>query len=141
VVRVVLEFRQYQKDLVTLVVLANLVVHAGSITREIHPSLQIGESGPLHSKAALDDNLNVEVASINAADRSVTLQFQLASPMFPIDIIHKPMTCLVWIGTGLMTLAGLLAAAYRRVPSMAKAADKTKVAETPRKQRLAKQNS
>ncbi len=121
--------------------IANLVVHAGSLTKEIHPSLQIGDEGPVHFKASLDDNLNVEVASINAADRSVTLQFQLATPMFPIDIIHKPMVCLVWLGTGLMTLAGLLAAAYRRVPSMSKAADKSKVAANSKNQRLAKQNS
>ena len=121
---------------------ANLTIQAGSRVTKVHPSMQLGgEAGPIHKKAALDDNLNVEVASINAADRSVSLQFQLSSPMFPIDVYHKPMVGLVWLGTGLMTVAGLLAAAYRRVPSMAKAREKVPVPSGSRRQRLAKQNS
>ena len=122
--------------------IANLTIQAGQRKRTIHPSMKVGgEAGPVHTMAALDENLNVEVASINAADRSVTLQFQLSSPMFPIDVYHKPMTCLVWLGTGLMTVAGLLAAVYRRVPSTSKAAEKVPVGSGSRRQRLAKQNS
>ncbi len=121
---------------------ADLTVTAGSITKRVQPSMQLSSEGaPLHNDAALDDNLNVSVASMNAADRSVTLQFQLSSPMFPIDVFHKPMTMLVWVGTGLMTVAGLLAAAYRRVPSKSKAAEKVKAPTGTRSRRLAKQHS
>jgi len=121
---------------------ANLTIDDGKQKRSVLPSLELGSEGaPVPHAAAVDDNLNVEVASFNAADRSVTLQFQLSSPMYPIDVFHKPMTCLVWFGTGLMTVAGLLAAAYRRAPSTAKAAEKAPVAASGKNRRLAKQNS
>jgi cytochrome c-type biogenesis protein CcmF len=122
--------------------IANLTIQAGGRVRKVQPSIQLGgATGPIHNKAALDESLNVEIASINAADRSVSLQFQLSSPMYPIDVYHKPMVGLVWLGTGLMTVAGLLAAAYRRVPSMATAPEKAPVPAGTRRQRLAKQNS
>jgi len=108
----------------------------------VHPSIELaGDGGPTHHDAALDDNLNVSVASINAADRSVNLQFELSNPMYPIDVYNKPMVLLVWLGTGLMTVAGLLAAVYRRVPFVSKAAEKVMVPTSKRNQRLAKQNT
>ena len=121
---------------------ANLRVQAGTQSRDIKPSIQLGGgNGPVHHPAALDESLNVELASINAANRSITLQFGMASPMYPIDVYHKPMTGLVWLGTGLMTVAGLMAAAYRRAPSKSKAAEKVPVSAGDRRHRLAKQNS
>jgi len=121
---------------------ANLTISAGSKTRTVHPSIELaGDGGPTHHDAALDDNLNVSVASINAADRSVNLQFELSNPMYPIDVYNKPMVLLVWLGTGLMTVAGLLAAVYRRVPFVSKAAEKVMVPTSKRNQRLAKQNT
>lgn len=106
---------------------ASLTVRAGETSRTIEPSMQLGANGPVHNAAVLDDNLNVTVASMDAADRSISLQLQLSSPMYPIDVFHKPMTAFVWLGTGLMTAAGLLAAYYRRVPSAVKSTAKAPV--------------
>lgn len=121
---------------------ANLTMDPEGKKTAATPSIELGgDGGPIHHTAAVGDNLEVQVASFNAADRSVTLQFQLASPMFPIDVYHKPMTGFVWLGTGLMTVAGLLAAVYRRVPSTSKAAEKTAAPAGTRNRRLAKQSS
>ena len=122
---------------------ANLSIDNDGKKTAVQPSIELGGEGkPVHHKIAVDKNLNVEVASFNAADRSVTLQFELSSPMYPIDVYHKPMTSMVWLGTGLMTVAGLFAAFYRRVPSTSKAAEKAPVATgKERSGRLAKQSS
>ncbi|MFX8770581.1 hypothetical protein ABTM91_20635, partial [Acinetobacter baumannii] len=47
---------------------------------------------------------------MNVADKSVQLQVGLDMWVFPIEIFHKPLTGFVWLGTGLMTIAGLLSA-------------------------------
>jgi cytochrome c-type biogenesis protein CcmF len=44
----------------------------------------------------------------------VTIDLQYAKPIYVLDLFYKPMTMLVWIGTGIMTLGGLIAAFYRR---------------------------
>ncbi|MDR3691417.1 MAG: cytochrome c biogenesis protein CcsA [Fimbriimonas sp.] len=120
---------------------ANLAISAGNKTRMVQPSISLGsDGGPTHQSVALDDNLKVSVASINAADRSINLQFELNDPMYPIDVYHKPMVMLVWLGTGLMTVAGLLVAVYRRVPYVSKAAEKVTAPAAKKGQRLAKQN-
>ncbi len=119
---------------------ADLTIKSGSSTRQVHPSMELGgEGGPIHHSAVLDENLVVDLASMNAADKSITLQFQLASPMFPIDVFHKPMTGLVWLGTGLMTVAGLFAAYYRRVPAKVQSAEQLTTAVGVGKKQLAKQ--
>ena len=121
---------------------ANLTIDNDGVKQTVHPSIELGPSGkPVYHAVAVDGSMDVQLASMNAADRSVTLQFQLSTPMFPIDVFHKPMTGFVWLGTGLMTVAGLLAAAYRRVPSTSKAAEKVPVPTGGRNRRLAKQNS
>jgi len=121
---------------------ADLTVKAGDKIKHVSPAMELGgSSGPIHHDVDLDENFKVSVASMNAADRSVTLEFQMASPMFPIDVFHKPMTAFVWLGTGLMTIAGLFAAVYRRAPSTVRAAEKVSVPAAGKGQRLAKQNS
>ncbi len=122
--------------------IANLTITAGEKVTHVSPSLELGgEAGPVHHIAKIDDNLNVSLTAMNAADRSVTLELQLANPTYPIDVFHKPMTAFVWLGTGIMTVAGLLAAYYRRVPSTAKVANKVPVASDDRSRRLANQTS
>lgn len=102
--------------------LADLTISAGKRVTNVRPSIELGgEAGPIHHNGKLDDNFDVSLESMNAADRSVMLEFKMSSPIYPIDIFHKPLVAFVWFGTGLMTLAGLVAAVSRRMPSMAKA--------------------
>ena len=83
--------------------------------RTLTPKMEVGGGeGVGQIPAKIDGTMNIAMTSMNVADKSVTLQVQLASPMYLIDIFHKPMTSLVWLGTGMMTFGGFLAAFYRR---------------------------
>ena len=46
----------------------------------------------------------------SADDVAVHLQLHYLKPLYPIEIFYKPMTILVWGGTGILTLAGFWAA-------------------------------
>lgn len=112
----------------------------GGETRTISPSLILSRTGaPVSKPATLDRHLDVALQGMDASDRSVTVLFRVSSPLFPIEIFHKPLTILVWLGTFITTVAGLLAAAYRRVPSRSRATNESPVTATRRFRRLAKQ--
>jgi cytochrome c-type biogenesis protein CcmF len=51
---------------------------------------------------------------MDAADKSAVIELYYRHPIYPIELFYKPMTLLVWVGTGIMTLGGLLSAFYRR---------------------------
>ncbi len=81
----------------------------------INPEMEIVEGGEtVFHPAKLGENMELAMAGMNAANKSVTLRVQFMTPIYPIEIYHKPMTILVWLGTGIMTLAGFASAFYRR---------------------------
>lgn len=47
-------------------------------------------------------------------EQPASIQMYLTKPLYPIELYYKPMTMLVWVGTGILTLGGLMAAIYRR---------------------------
>ncbi len=98
---------------------AKIRVRGPDTSRTIEPKMEIGRGDVKPIPVKLDDRTNLLMTGMNAGDKSVMLQLQLNTPIYPIDVYHKPMTSLVWFGTGLLTLAGLLAAYYRREPSLA----------------------
>ena len=61
------------------------------------------------------DNIKAAMLSMNANDRSVDIQLFVVPPEYPIQVFYKPLTCLVWIGTGIFTIGGFIAAFYRRM--------------------------
>ena len=64
--------------------------------------------------AMLGKQLNVTLKQMDAGTGSVVVQIQFAKPFYPIELFYKPMTILVWIGTGIMGFAAMLSAWYRR---------------------------
>jgi len=95
---------------------ALVTVSSGGHGVDVNPTMELGEVGrTILNPAQIDSQLQVVMVGMNAADRSVTLRMQLTSPMYPIEVFHKPMTTLVWAGTGILTISGFAAAAYRRV--------------------------
>lgn len=60
------------------------------------------------------DNFYATFSQINAADKSIALQLPFTRILYPIELFYKPMTILVWLGTAILTLGGLLSALYRR---------------------------
>ncbi len=106
---------------------AKVQVSGGGKTDVVNPEMEIGEGGTTvpHS-VKLDKNLELVMAGMNAADKSVTLRVQLTTPLYPVEIYHKPMTILVWLGTAILTVSGLLAAYYRRFRHPVKVGEKAK---------------
>lgn len=94
---------------------ARIKVTGDGEPREILPALQLrGRGQTLERPALLQDGLNLILVSMNAADKSVRLRIDFINPMYPVEIFHKPLVSLVFLGTFIMTIAGLMAAWNRR---------------------------
>jgi cytochrome c-type biogenesis protein CcmF len=91
---------------------AEVSVNNGSETIKVHPEMELGNGEVIPHPARLDNQMELRMNGMNAKDKSVNLRLQLTTPVYPVQIYHKPLTILVWIGTGVMTLAGLLSAFY-----------------------------
>lgn len=84
------------------------------VTTEASPTMELAESGMRRNPDLVNDAFYVNVTSMNAADKSMTIQLGFIRPIYPVELFYKPLTLLVWLGTGLMTLGGLMAAFARR---------------------------
>ena len=80
------------------------------------PTLTMTEARRLEPKLVdAGSNVKVAITAMNANDKSVDVQLFVVPPVYPITVFYKPLTCLVWIGTGIFTLGGFIAAFYRRL--------------------------
>jgi cytochrome c-type biogenesis protein CcmF len=96
--------------------IANLVVKLrnGQEVRAT-PSLEIGgERGLIVNTVPVGEDYAISLNRMDAADSSVELQLQFQKPVFPVELFYKPMTILVWLGTGIMLIGGFLSTAYRK---------------------------
>lgn len=84
------------------------------IEYDVTPTMKISEGGPKHDLPQVGRSYRIWMESMNAADHSVRLQLLFSPPLYPIILFYKPMTILVWLGTGIMTLGGLISAFARR---------------------------
>jgi len=95
---------------------ALLHVKDGDKSWDINPSIELTDKGMREHPVDLTDDLSISVGQMDAATRSVTLKAEFKNAIYPVQIFYKPMTILVWLGTALMGVAGLLSAYYRRRP-------------------------
>ena len=54
------------------------------------------------------------VGGVNAADQSAQIAVMFNKPLYQVTLYEKPYTGLVWLGTGILTLGGMMAAFARR---------------------------
>ncbi len=73
-----------------------------------------GKEQPKSDAATLDDEFMIELAGMDVASKSVSLALKYVKPVFPLQVIYKPLTSLVWLGVGILFFGGLLAAWNRR---------------------------
>lgn len=79
------------------------------------PGMRLRETGGMEIvPSPAGKGLQSMLLRMDAGTRAVTVQLQFDKPLFPVEVFYKPMTVLVWAGTGIMTLGGLLAAWHRR---------------------------
>ncbi|MFZ4506871.1 MAG: cytochrome c biogenesis protein CcsA [Fimbriimonas sp.] len=94
---------------------AKLKITAGGQTHIVSPSLQLAQGGPpVPSIELVGPELATTLMGMNAADRSINVQMLFASPIYPIDLFYKPLTLLVWAGTGILFVGGFWSAMNRR---------------------------
>ena len=94
---------------------AELHIVDGTKTYDVMPTLKITDEGPDHGLPQVGQMYRIGLLGMDPADKSVSLQLMFSPPLYPIVLFYKPMTILVWIGTGIMTLGGLMSAFARRV--------------------------
>lgn len=80
-------------------------------TRIVVPAMSVA-NGP--EFARINRHLQIAMTRMDAADKSAELQVFFNTPIYPVEVFTKPLTELVWGGTGILTLGGLLSAYARR---------------------------
>lgn len=96
---------------------AKLKLTTNGVTRDLLPQLELGQPGAgglQHHPAKLDSGVLIDLQSMNVADKSVTIDVGTNMALYPLEIFHKPLTGLVWLGAAIMGAAGFLAAWNRR---------------------------
>jgi len=93
---------------------ANVSADVGDKVMTLKPAMVLQQGSMDHEDAKLTDALKVRLVSIDAGDKSATLQLMFSQPAYPAEVYYKPLTRFVWWGVGIMTLGGFLAAWSRR---------------------------
>ena len=80
------------------------------------PSIGLTEEGVRPtSMPRLGPDFRVAIRGfIDAATHAAPIQLVFSPEIYPIEVYDKPFTGLVWLGTGIMTLGGLMSAYARR---------------------------
>lgn len=79
----------------------------------VSPGMEIGQ-GEIKRATADTSTMTVSLQKIDAATGNATFEFFYKSALYPLDVYYKPLSILVWIGAGIMTLGGFIAAYDRR---------------------------
>ena len=79
------------------------------------PEIELTGGGIRPTLSPAGEGFKLAMVAMNAADRSAQLQVLLSPPVYPIELYEKPLTSLVWLGTGIFTLGGAMSAFARRL--------------------------
>lgn len=90
---------------------AKLTVKTPDKTFEVEPMMSAGEG---RAPAPVGDKYQILLTRIDAATKAAFIQINYRQPAYPAEIFYKPLTLPVWLGVGIMTLGGGLAAWSRR---------------------------
>ena len=94
---------------------AKLRVATPEGTFDVHPTEEITDSGVRQPMVDVGPSFLMYMERMDAANRSVSVQLLFRHPLYPVDLYYKPLTCLVWLGAGLLFIGGGFSAAARRV--------------------------
>jgi cytochrome c-type biogenesis protein CcmF len=94
--------------------LANLRFTYNGSSYNVKPAMTITDSGPSQELLEAGPSFYVSLVGMDAGTKSAAIQVYYKVPFYPMELYYKPLTSLVWIGTGILTLGGLMAAVYRR---------------------------
>lgn len=80
----------------------------------VAPHMELTQGGVQQPPALLNSDFFVRLERMEASDKSIEIQMGFTKPLYPIEFFYKPLTGLVWLGTGILTLGGLTSAFARR---------------------------
>lgn len=76
---------------------------------DAHPQMVITDAGPQSIPAPIEElEVRIELKRLMADSGQASLAIVSPELIFPVQLFFKPMTSLVWVGAGLMTLGGTL---------------------------------
>jgi cytochrome c-type biogenesis protein CcmF len=82
---------------------------------DIAPSIRVRlREQPEHIEARIGDRYRVTLGAMDPKTHAIKIKLDYVQPAYPVVIYFKPLTLLVWLGVGIMTVGGLLSAATRR---------------------------
>lgn len=73
------------------------------------PEIVMQADGMEHRDLVVGKDFGVRLEALQAEDGTATLSVMYPEPIFVMELFFKPLTILVWIGLGIMTLGGALA--------------------------------
>jgi cytochrome c-type biogenesis protein CcmF len=92
---------------------AHVVVRTPQEVLHLKPYIEVTSRGPQFQPVRVGEDYLLYLQRMDAKDYSATLQFFFIRPVFPLEVFFKPMTVLVWIGMGVMTIGGFWTLFYR----------------------------
>jgi cytochrome c-type biogenesis protein CcmF len=94
---------------------ANIVAVMDDERYDIAPSIRVRlREQPEHIEARIGDRYRVTLGAMDPKTHAIKIKLDYVQPAYPVVIYFKPLTLLVWLGVGIMTVGGLLSAATRR---------------------------
>jgi len=81
---------------------------------EANPVMRLTEQGVEPDMVPAAPGFLVTLSRIDAASHSVDLKLLFSKPLYQVDLYYKPMTILVWLGTGILFCGGMISAWMRR---------------------------
>ncbi|RYG22368.1 hypothetical protein EON82_17345 [bacterium] len=98
-----------------------------------NPTVELSKEGLIPSLPQIGPNFKVAlVGPVNPADKSVQVALMFSPPVYQMELYEKPFTGLVWLGTGILTLGGLMSAfARRRVVAARRSATTSQRTDAP----------
>jgi cytochrome c-type biogenesis protein CcmF len=93
---------------------AKLRVQSSYGVESVVPGLRITSEGIEPQIVPAAPGYVVAMSSMDPTSKRVTLQLLYSKPIYQVDLFYKPMTLLVWLGTGILTFGGMLTAFARR---------------------------
>ncbi|MCO5295400.1 MAG: cytochrome c biogenesis protein CcsA [Fimbriimonadaceae bacterium] len=103
------------------------------LSAEVTPELELTQSGLVPHFASTGQGVLVSMQAMDAASRSALIQLHRERPAYPVELFYKPMTILVWVGTGILAIGCAIAAWFRRPRrhSASEASERTEPAIEP----------
>jgi cytochrome c-type biogenesis protein CcmF len=83
-------------------------------TYDVNPKMELTEGGIQPVLTAVGTEFFAVLGRMDAGTRNVDLKLLFQKPLYPVEVYYKPLTILVWVGTGILTIGGLMAAFGRR---------------------------